>query len=373
VPATEDQASNNEVSQAPGTASEDFFTDEPVRASTAPAAEGEFCREVAYGAEAQPVNLYILLDRSVSMYEPVAADRPDAPSRWEAITEALQVFLDREEVLGAKVGLQFFGLSDAADDCSVAKYETPAVEMGYLSDVHSELINTIASTRPGSLTPTAPALEGALSHALELAQAPENAGRPTVVILASDGLPSECFPTNDRGEPVLSNTALLEMVERFADPPVDEFDSPIVPPIRTHVIGTEELRLSASALARAGRGQAFALGADPNGDIGTDFLEALISIVTKPLACEIPVPTDGTDAREAIDFNRVRVQFRSAVTKGLREIPRSQAGAAGCGGGDGWYYDIPGQPERIVFCPQTCEGLGAGDLSVELGCAPRIY
>jgi hypothetical protein len=330
------------------------------------------CREVSIQAESTPVNIHVMLDRSVSMLDPVVAGDPSSPTRWDAITTALRAFLNDERANGAQVSIQFFGLQDGADDCSVEKYKGAAVPMALLTSNRAALIAKIDETRPGSLTPTTPALEGALTYALGVAQLPENAERATVVVLASDGVPSECTGVTDsQGNSIFSVTPVANMLRSYATPPTGPDGLPTQPPVRTYIIGTEELRANATTLADAGGGEAFLLGGS-GGDVQAQFLNAMLSIVTKPLTCELDVPQTAPDTGESIDFDRVRVSFTSPT--GLtREIPRA-AGVGSCSAAPNgaWFYDDADAPQKVFFCPQSCSSIGAGTLKVELGCAPTM-
>ncbi len=331
--------------------------------------DGQVCRAVRFDAVANPVNLLILLDRSVSMAERVDRDVPDSPTRWTVVTDALRAFINSDDAASARVGIQFFGLMNGYDDCSAAKYANPAVGIAPLADNRQALLNALAGTAPGSFTPTAPALEGALSYALGVAQLPENAAIPTVVVLASDVIPSECGPLDAQGQVIISLRQVIETLERFSEPPLDGTGNPVQPPIRTYVIGPEDLRSNATVLAQAGGGQTFLVGADSLVFDQSKFLDALLSIVFRPLSCEIDVPQTAPDTGEQIDFEKVRVRYTGASSGTAREFPRA-SGPGTCGTGDAWYYDNNTAPAKIVFCRQACNSLGAGELSVELGCAP---
>jgi hypothetical protein len=334
--------------------------------------DAEVCREVAIQADNTPVNIHIMLDRSVSMLDPVVANDPSSGTRWDAVTGALRSFLNSEQANGSQVSIQFFGLTNGMDDCEVAKYSVPAVPMGPLTSNRTQLISTIDATSPGSLTPTTPALEGALTYALSVAQLPENAERATVVVLASDGVPSECTGVMDsQGNSVFSVTPVANMLRSYSRPDTGADGEPVRPPIRTYIIGTEELRANATTLADAGGGEAFLLGG-AGGDVQAQFLDAMLSIVSKPLTCEIDVPQTAPDTGERVDFDRVKVSFTSPT--GLtREIPRGQ-GVGSCSSAlsGAWYYDDPLTPKKVFFCPQACSGIGAGTLKLELGCAPQM-
>jgi len=50
------------------------------------------------------------------------------------------------------------------------------------------------------------------------------------------------------------------------------------------------------------------------------------------------------------------------------------ASAADCGDEDGWYYDDPAAPGRILLCPTSCDRVSGpgGNLYYSVGCATRI-
>lgn len=335
--------------------------------------EGEACQEVNLSAQASPVNVVILLDRSTSMLDPVDREVPGSPTRWDAVTAALRAFVGSPAASQARVGLQFFGLM-ASDDCSVEKYVTPAVEVAPLSTNQAALLEAIDNARPDSLTPTGPAVEGALTYARQVAERPENAGVPTVLVLASDGIPSECGPTGPDGEMIVSFREIIDTMREFSTPGLDAAGDPLRPPVRTYIIGTQELRNNAEALADAGGGEAFLVGGGlglASSDLEAQFLDALLSIVVKPLDCELDVPQVAPDSGEAIDFEKVRVRFTGASSGVTTEFPRT-SGANTCGVNQAWFYEAANPPQKIFFCRRACEALGAGELKLELGCAPRV-
>ena len=330
--------------------------------------EGEVCREVVLEAQSNPVNVLILLDRSTSMLEAADSAVPGV-SRWDAVTAALRAFVNSPQAEGANIGLQFFGLQNGADDCGVDKYATPAVPVASLASNRAALTAAIDGTLPGSLTPTAPAVAGALSYALSVAQA--NADVPTVMVLASDGIPSECGPLGPDGLPIVSFREIIDTLESYSTPETDAAGEPLRPPVRTFIIGTEELSNNASALAEAGGGQAFLVGGGtPGADLEARFLDALLSIVVRPLDCELDVPQTAPDTGESIDFEKVRLRYTGAASGTVTEFPRTD-GLGGCSSNEAWFYDSPTAPQKIFLCRRACERLGAGELKLELGCAPQ--
>jgi hypothetical protein len=331
--------------------------------------DGEACREVTFSAQTSPVNILVLLDQSTSMAMPADPALPDGPSRWDAVTGALRAFVLSPQASQANVGLQFFGLM-GRDDCSAAKYADPAVEVAPLATNQQALLAEIDAARPISLTPTAPAVAGALQYARQVAQLPQNAGIPTLMVLASDGIPSECGPMDANGMMIVSFREIIDTLESYSQPEPDAMGNP-VPPVLTYIVGTRELENNAQALAEAGGGQAFLVDGGGGGDLQQRFLDALLTIVVKPLDCEIDVPQMAPDTGEMIDFEKVRVRFTGAASGVPIEFPRTY-GPAGCGVSNAWFYNDPNAPTQIIFCRNACQALGAGDLKLELGCSPTL-
>ncbi len=86
------------------------------------------------------------------------------------------------------------------------------------------------------------------------------------------------------------------------------------------------------------------------------------------IACEwdIPDPPPG----QTLDPTKVNVRFDDGLGGGF-SIGNVETAADCAYVGDGWYYDNPAAPTKILACPQTCEkiqGADAAMIVVELGC-----
>jgi len=349
----------------------DLLAGDDSRSAPAGLQDNQVCNGVSVSAPTSPVNVLILLDRSTSMLDPVDRDVPGAPSRWEAVTSAIRSFVNSAEATDARVGLQFFGLGRPPDDCGVDKYAAPAVAIAPLASNRAALLDAIGTTLPGSFTPTAPALEGVLRYSLGVAQRPENAGIPSVVVMASDGVPTECGPVGPDGLRTISFAQIVDILHSYSKPE-ENAATAMQPPIRTYIVGTQALSSNANVLAQAGDGQAFLVGnqAGAGLDLEAKFLDALLRIVVKPLSCSIELPQSAPGTGQSLDFDKVRVRFTASSSQTVTEYPRTD-NAVTCGANSAWYYDDPLAPKRIVFCRDACQALGAGDLKVELGCAPQ--
>ncbi|HKY35157.1 MAG TPA: vWA domain-containing protein [Polyangiaceae bacterium] len=310
---------------------------------------GEACIGVSVEAEVIPVDLFMMMDRSQSMGFAVEGSNM---TRWEALRDAVQSFVEDPAAGDIGAGIGFFSISGGAIDdldCSVDDYAEPVVPIGLLADVGADLVAAIEEVTPAGLTPTVPALQGAITYAQSWAQ--DNSDRATVVVLVSDGFPTQCSPAP----------------EDIAAAAKAGYESP--EHIRTFVIGVgQSSRFNLDNYARAGgTTKAFLTESD---DVSASFVDALSNITNSELACEYRLPEPPNGMR--IDVDRVQVVYTPA-SGGSEEVP-SIANLAACAknANGGWYYDDPNNPTKISVCPCTCARFQAGRVDVRLGCKPRI-
>lgn len=343
---------------------------------------GEVCAGTLSDAKQRPLDMYIMLDQSGSM----------DGNRWTSVTNALKNFIAQPSVSGVGVGIQFFptlppGVDpscqqmtvpfcqkdadcgacgpcelmfgfgtckgvDNADSCSAADYAAPAVEIAPLPGVAAAIKASIDAHGPTGGTPTAPALQGAISHAKEWATA--HPGHSTIVVLASDGEPQECSPTDIASIAAIAASGLSG-----------------TPSIKTFVIGVGSSVAALNQLAVAG-GTDAAFFVDDGSNVNQAFLDAMNAIRGSALSCSyfIPKPDDGKE----VDFGRVNVLYtpQGAEPTYINKV----GGAADCvAAGNGWYYDDPVNPTGIIVCPATCEtfqGDTTGRVEVQSGCVTKI-
>jgi hypothetical protein len=307
------------------------------------------CGGVSLEAEAVGVDMYIMMDRSVSMAEQVGST---GRIRWDFVHEAVQKFVEAPGAANIGVGIQFFGQSGSRDDamdCDVSRYSTPAVPIGPASQVGPDVVAAVDATLPGGLTPTFPALEGAVAYGKQWAKA--HPGRATVVVLVTDGFPTQC-------QNPVSVSAIADVARQAAEES---------PPVRTYVIGLAA-GFNLDTIARSGGTQkAFLLD---EGDITGSFVTTLSNISNNQLACEYEIPAP-TDPNQKVDLNKVQIVYTPAVGD-QEEIPRANA-LTDCATSNsgGWYYDNPTSPSKILVCPCSCSRFGAGKVDIRLGCEPQ--
>jgi hypothetical protein len=171
------------------------------------------CAEDSFMAEQSPVDLALMVDQSGSMDD-----------FWVAVTGALKSFVQAPNAAGLGVGIAYFPIVDTstpclpcgggcstcingccptfsgpcdatctsglcinnqcgkipADSCNLADYSTPEVPISVLPGNQAALVGSLNAHTPKGGTPTAPALEGAISYARSYnAQNPsQSAGHP---------------------------------------------------------------------------------------------------------------------------------------------------------------------------------------------------
>ncbi len=86
----------------------------------------------------------------------------------------------------------FPGYCLGRDKCEVPAYAMPDVRVAELPGAGAALMSSLSKKQPDGLTPTAPALSGAIDHVRTLLR--DNPGRRGAVVLATDGFPSFCAP-----------------------------------------------------------------------------------------------------------------------------------------------------------------------------------
>jgi hypothetical protein len=325
------------------------------------------CAVQVKAAEALPVDMYIMFDQSSSMGD----QRPDNSGTWWAAAQAgVMSFVNSARATNMGVGLQYFPLSGAlpacavknpnvGDCCTAAVYEKPEVDIGVLPGNAAALTVSIQAHQPTGFTPTWPALQGAIDHMKTWAGT--HLGRAPVVVLVTDGFPTECDPSDPTAQTQPSDLA-LQVKTAFETEPK----------IRTFVVGINlsQGRANLDQIANAGgTSKAFLID---GGNIGDAFTNAMLSIASVPLQCSFDLPTPD-DPKVVLDKDKVDVSYTPSATRVSEPVAKlNNLGDCSVNQGQGWYYDSPGAPTKILICPGTCARFAAGSVQLLSGCAPVI-
>jgi hypothetical protein len=332
------------------------------------------CAAETFSAEPAPLDLYVLLDQSLSMAD---------DGKWDSVLSALQSFIADPSSTGVGMGLMYFPVSplhppptncDGSnpndptcglygpclgsnvcfgsyydDSCSNADYQTPEIPIASLPGIGSTINASLAAHSPpdGGTTPSQPAVEGAIQYAAGWAAA--NPTHVTVVVLATDGDPSNCSSNT-----VAGTAAAVE--HAFGG----------TPPVKTFVVGVGSQLGSLNLIAEAGgTGEAFIV--DTAADVAAQFAAAMTQIrSTGQCLVGIPDPQVG-----APDYGKVNVEIADPSGNEPAIELANVGDADGCDPVEGgWYYDDPDDPERIFLCPASCADVTgvSWDVEVLLGC-----
>ncbi len=290
------------------------------------------CGKGAFKADPVPIAMHVMLDRSGSM----------GGARWTNVTNALKTFINDPTSDGMAVGIDYFG--QGSDICLQSNYETPSVAISLLPGNRSALVSSINGTSPGGNTPTEPALRGAIKYTRTYAVA--NPSYTPIVVLATDGEPTQCNAATNQPIPIGDNVSFALGYNG-------------TPSIRTYVIGVGS-GVAASGMDyianRGGTSKAYMV----NDGSPTAFLTAMQDIRKKNLSCEYSIPAT---SRGVID--PATLQVRYPKDDGSAAKPGRVANAAGCGAAGGWYFDNAAAPTKIFICPASCNDMN-GQLSAEL-------
>jgi hypothetical protein len=342
------------------------------------------CAGEATKAVLLPLDMFIMLDRSGSMLEPVAG----GGTKWDAIKAALQTFLTQPGLAtsGISVGIQYFGqpaskacpascnsdadcglygpcsakhtctsCGNATSSCFASDYAKADVDIAPLHNPQIiDLLTSIQAQNPDTNTPTSAALQGALDYCTAWAQDPARANHVVVNVFATDGEPSEC---------VMDQSTINGIAAAAAN---------ANPKILTFVIGVGSALTKLDGIAAAGgTAKAFLLDtANPN--VQSEFLAALNAIRGTALGCTYKIPqNDGG----MVDLNKVNVEYTPGNGGASEQFPKYQDAAHCPATGDGWYYDDNGNPTQILLCKNTCSKVGKdtmGAVNIVVGCQTKL-
>jgi hypothetical protein len=312
------------------------------------------CGGQNFGTDPAPTDLYIMFGQSSSMGDPVPSSIPPA-TWWQVAQQAVTNFVNDPRAAGSvpgspamTVGIQYFPLDGVAPQSCMAGYQTPDVELGLLPKNIAAIATSIQGHQPTGSRPTAAALSGAIAHMKTWAS--NHAGHAPAVVLVTDGFPTECDPQDI--------TDIAQSVKAA-------FDGE--PRVRTFVVGFNlgagGANLNELAIA-GGTSKAFLID---GGDIGAQFVDAMLGISGPQPSCQFDLPQ--LPAGMQLDISRVAVTYTPNSTMVEAQIPKLNGlGDCALNMNQGWYYDSPSAPTKITVCPGTCSSLGAGVVKTVTGC-----
>lgn len=315
------------------------------------------CFAVDLRTDVVPVDMYVMFDQSQSLSAAVPNASPPR-TWWTSAQQAFVNFVQDPAAAGIGVGIQFFPYKGSiqgpdpnvpGSSCYVPNYETPEVEVALLPGNAAALIGAVNAHAPTTFTPTAPALQGAIRHMQ--AWGPAHPGRQPAVVLVTDGFPTECDP---------QDPSVIAQIAQSA------YEG--TPRILTFVVGLQsgEALDNLGQIAKAGgTGNAYLVDGT---DIGRQFVQALLGVTRTPIDCAFSLPP--TTAGSPLDLSQLWMQYVPFPSGAPQVIPRVSSLADCAASSDGWYFDAPSAPTKMLTCPQTCRRFAAGNFSITYGCKP---
>ncbi len=301
-------------------------------------------------AETHPVTLYVLVDKSSSL-------GGTGTYKWDAAVAGLKAFVNDEASTGISVGLRFFPRPpDNTPVCDQKAYQIPEVPFGLLPGNAAAFVAALdAATPNGMSTPIYPALGGGILAGIDIASNDPNSR--SAVLLVTDGAPQGPAPTCGGVNP--EDPAVIEALAKVGA----DFNPPVV----TYVVGLPGVNQAfANGVAAAGgTGSAILVG---NVNVEQEFKDALAKVRGDALPCDYAVPKKVADGEFEVTEVNVVVTYSGKDPAFVTQVST-------CGNKDGWHYDDPANPKRIVLCPATCSKLH-GDfkakIEIALGCETII-
>lgn len=286
--------------------------------------DAEICDAQAYLGDRRRLDIYMMVDDSGSMVP-----------YWLQTIDAINMFFRDPASAGIGVGVSFFGSS-----CESSSYAQPRVPISPLPGNLSQLEQAFPAI-PIEGTATLPALQGAIQHARSWAAT--NPEAQVVVLLVTDGLPTECGSTVEN----VTETAR----EGFAG----------AASVKTFVVGIGDIG-ALNAFAAAG-GTDKALITQPGA--AQELVRALNNIRSAALPCDFKLPT------EAGLVQTDRVNLRHTAADGTETTIGAVRDHASCDlQRGGWYFDSLATPTRVIACETSCRQLNSqgGEVKILLGC-----
>ncbi len=299
-----------------------------------PANDFSACAKATAGADAKPVYLVFVFDKSGSMNE---------SGKWDAARSSMRDFFTSADAKGISASTQFFPLGNNNTFCNQNLYSSPAVPMQALPS--NALATSLDNVQPNGPTPTASVLSGAITYAKSLQGTTAKDGS-VAIVLVTDGLPQGCIDDMD------VSYAAGEAAGVAATIP-------------TYVVGVGDLLDNLNQIATSGGTKsAFVVSVGDPAKTRSDLTNAINSIRNAALSCDygIPAPPQG----ETLDPSKVNVQY-TPTGGSANALQHNQS----CAGGTGWRYDDAQNPKRILMCDGTCSDIKskAGKVDVVFGCA----
>jgi hypothetical protein len=283
---------------------------------------------------------------------------------WSEIKSGLTALFTSPDAAGVDVAMELFPsdasdtgndgcFSDASCTSAVAQCANPAVPSGVLTAAtgagdaqEAALLKALLDAWPSGSTPTAAALEGALTAMRDAAL--ENPSDTYAVVLLGRGMSDVC---------VTDSSYLIAVADLF-------YRQWGILTFTVALDGADDTVMAAIAEA-GGTGTSRVYSGWDASAAGRSLLRDLVAASGAVLPCT-------TDLGNAERIDPMRAVVRYLHGDGSSEALDPVEDAADCAAdGAGWYYDDAASPASLTLCPATCSLVRAdvgAEVHVELPC-----
>jgi hypothetical protein len=298
----------------------------------------------AIAATHRALDLYLMVDTNISL--PVTG-------AWNNVRSGLARYVDDSCAAGVGVGVRYFGV-----DCNAMGYATPTTPVAQLPQ-NADAIKQQTPITPFNLSPTVPALEGALIYSRSRAATYPDSKQ--AVVLVSDGFVDfycqdatgiqAALTGNASASPSIPIYVLALDVPSLANIPA--LSALLDPITRFNPLDT------IAKMGNTGTARRIDLQAS-----AATFAKAMVDIQHDAQPCDYSVP----DAVR-VDPSSMVLAVNDAAG-GQTALPLSP-GASACGAG--YYFGKPSNPAWATLCPATCADVKArcADLAWVTGCKAK--
>jgi hypothetical protein len=344
------------------------------------------CATAQQQAERAPIYMLFVLDGSGSMNE---------SGKWQAVIPALRAIFDefrRGKDPSIGVGLTIF--ADQNDptigEYTAGPYDKMDVPLAVVDDGQfGRLTQRMDSTSPYLGTPTYEVLFGQYALLRQFQPtAPLVADGHKALVLITDGVPDEDMPAGADQVPGSLRLAAEALGTAAPQGPILTYVLGVGPFPMTPDAGVAYSPSFCGALSVAGGTRSsdscnpnensdpnktcyFQVTPPPQGApsqaeidaLKGKFIDALSAIRTKLLSCEYSLTSKVDEQHEVVDPNNVNVIYTEGGSGKRTIVPND--------GVNGWSYDNPTNPTKVILHGQACNNAKAdvaGKITVVLGC-----
>jgi hypothetical protein len=320
------------------------------------------CASVEIDAEEVFLDIFVILDQSGSMTQPLGNNDsdgycdigdPNVGSRWCNAINAMYSFFADPTTVGT--GVSYAEFEDTGCDAFAMDVPFGILEAGDGNGQLSSLVNAMNDDDPGGATNT----EGAIKTLIAETSAHVPTGtRKTIGILITDGAPNGC----EEDLQVLNTLLTTHYVDNG---------------IPTFIIGMDGVSAdNLDALATGAGAEVhtdYCIAPDPecsyysvgNGDPQA-FIAALESIRKSVLGCEYQVPSASVGVG---NLDTLDVRFKPSATDAALNLDRVDDEAACSTASEFWVDFNAGADPIVKLCPATCDLRGDGaSIDIALTC-----